>query len=91
MAAIAGDQWTIEGLGEGDVHRVICGEVVSQLPRARQQVDVGMTAKIEVDEVGEGFFRSFVVHFASARGARQRLLRRRVLALAQGGPRATSD
>ena len=42
-------------LGEGDVNGVVCADVVSQLPRTTQKIEMGMTMKIEVDEIRDRF------------------------------------
>ena len=44
---VAGDEWCFERFGEGDVHRVVCGDVASQLPRTTQEIEVAVTMEIE--------------------------------------------
>ena len=36
--------------GEGDVHRVVCADVASQLPRTIQKIQVGVTMEIKVGD-----------------------------------------
>ena len=52
---VAGDDRCLNRFGEGDVHRVVCADVVPQLPRTSQQIDMGVTMKIEVDEIRNRF------------------------------------
>ena len=54
-AAIARDDGGFDCLGERDIHGIVCTDVVSQLPRTTQQIDMGMTVKIEVDEIRDRF------------------------------------
>ena len=48
---VARDDGCVNRFGEGDVYRVVCADVVPQLPRASEQNDMGVTMKIEVDEI----------------------------------------
>jgi hypothetical protein len=48
---VAGDDRRLNRFGEGDVHCVVCADVVSQLPRTIQKIEVGVTMEIEVSEI----------------------------------------
>ena len=52
---VAGDDGGFDRLGEGDIHGIVCADVVSQLPRTTQQIDMGMTVEIEVGEIRDRF------------------------------------
>jgi hypothetical protein len=52
---VARDDGCLNRFGEGDVHRVVCADVVPQLPRTSQQIDMGVTMKIEVEEIRNRF------------------------------------
>ena len=54
----AGDDRRPTRFGECDVHGIVCGDVVSQPPRATQKIDVSVTVKIEVHEIRDRFVRS---------------------------------
>jgi hypothetical protein len=49
-----GQQRHVERLGQGDVQRVVEGQVVAQLPTARPQVGVPVAEKLKLAQVGEG-------------------------------------
>ena len=49
--SVAGDDRCLNRFGEGDVHGVVCADVVSQLPRTTQKIQVAMTMEIEVCEI----------------------------------------
>jgi hypothetical protein len=53
--SVAGDERRIDRLGEGDVHGVVGREVVSQLPRATNEIEVGVTVEVEVGEIRDRF------------------------------------
>ena len=53
--SVAGDDRRLNRFGEGDVHGVVCAEVVPQLPRTTQKIQVGVTMEIEVGEIGNRF------------------------------------
>ena len=50
---VAGHDRRLERFGKGYVHGVVRRDVLPQLPRSRQQIDVGMTVKIEVGKQQE--------------------------------------
>ena len=52
---IAGHHRRVHRFGEGDIYRVVGAEVVSQLPRTGQQIDVGVTVEVEVGDIGNRF------------------------------------
>ena len=52
---VAGDHRRINRLCEDDVHRVVCADVVSQLPRATQEIEMGVPMEIEVAEIRNRF------------------------------------
>jgi len=51
---VAGEEWSVEHFGEGDVHGVIGREIVPQIPHARQKNIVRISAQREVSEVLQG-------------------------------------
>src|SRR5665647_250516 len=51
---VAGEEWSVEHFGEGDVHGVIGREIVPQIPHARQEKIVRISAQREVSEVLQG-------------------------------------
>lgn len=53
--AVAGDDRRLNRFGEGDIHCVVCADVVSQLPRTIQKIEVGVTMEIEVSEIRNRF------------------------------------
>ena len=55
---VAGDDRRIERFAEGDVHGVVRRDVLPQLPRAIQEVEMGVTVEIEVGEIGNRVGRS---------------------------------
>ncbi len=63
---VAGDDRCPEPFGEGDVHRVVCADVVAQLPGATQEIDVGVTMKIEVSEIRDRFLGTTGRDFTAA-------------------------
>ena len=54
---VAGDDRCIKRLCERDVHGVVRRDVVAQLPRASQEIEVRVTVEIEVGEVRNGLGR----------------------------------
>jgi len=48
---VARDHRRLNRFGESDVHGVVCADVVSQLPRTTQKIDVGVTMDIEISEI----------------------------------------
>jgi YD repeat-containing protein len=56
--AVAGDHRRLNRFGEGHVHGVVRADVVAQLPRTTQQIEVGVTVEIEVSEIGNRFVRT---------------------------------
>ena len=48
---IAGDDRRLERLRQRDIHGVVRRNVVSQLPRASQEIEVGMAVEIEIGEI----------------------------------------
>jgi hypothetical protein len=63
---IAGDDRRLNRFGEGDVHGVVRGNVVSQLPRTTQQIEMGVTMEIEVGEIRNRFVGTGGRHFTGA-------------------------
>ena len=61
---VAGDDRRIERLGERYVHRVVRRDVLAQLPRASQQIEMGVTVEIEVGEIRDRFGRAVSRHLA---------------------------
>ena len=55
---VASDNRCIQRFGQGDVHGVVRRDVLPQLPRASQEVDMGVTMEIEVGEIGHSIGRS---------------------------------
>jgi hypothetical protein len=51
--AVARDQPCVESLRESDVSGVVGADVVSQLPRTTEQVEMWMTVEIEVSEISD--------------------------------------
>jgi hypothetical protein len=49
--SVAGDDWRLDRFGEGDVHGVVCTDVLSQLPRTTQEIQVGVTVEIEIRQI----------------------------------------
>jgi len=62
---VAGDQWRVDGLCKGNVHRVLRRDIVPQLPGTAQQVGVGMAANVEIDKVMQCLLRSVGTYVAS--------------------------
>jgi hypothetical protein len=50
---VTGSDRRLDGLRQGDVHRVIRGDVVPQRPRTVQKIEVGVTMEIEVGQIGD--------------------------------------
>lgn len=50
---IARDHRRAECLRQGDVHGVVGGDVLAQLPRAGQEIEMRVPVEIEVDEIGD--------------------------------------
>jgi len=63
---VARDDRRLESFGKRDVHRVLCADVVAQLPRATQEIYVGVTMKIEVGEILDRFVGPTGRHFTDA-------------------------
>ena len=55
---VAGDDRRIERFGQGNVHGVVHRDVLAQLPRASQEVEMGVTVEIEVGEIRHRVGRS---------------------------------
>ena len=55
---VASDDRRIERLGQGDVHGVVRRGVLAQLPRASQEIEMGVTVEIEVGEIRDRVGRS---------------------------------
>jgi hypothetical protein len=60
---VTADQRRVD-LGECHVHRIGRSEIVPQFPRAIEQVHVGMTAEVELGEVGERLLGPIGDHLA---------------------------
>ena len=54
----AGNDLRIERLGQRYVHRVVRRDVLAQLPRASQEIEMGVTVEIEVGEIGDRLGRA---------------------------------
>jgi hypothetical protein len=50
---VTGDKRRLERFREDDVHRVIGGDVVPQLPRATQKIEVSVTMEVKVSQIGD--------------------------------------
>jgi hypothetical protein len=48
---VAGHHRRLNRFSEGHVDCVVCADVVSQLPRTTQEIEVGVTVEIEVSEI----------------------------------------
>jgi hypothetical protein len=70
---VAGDERSVERLCEDDVHGVVGADVVSQLPGAMQEIDMGMTVQIQVREISNGFLRTIRRDFANPHEASEAL------------------
>jgi hypothetical protein len=55
---VAGHERGIERLGQGYVHGVVRRDVLPQLPRASQEIEMRMTVEIEVGEIPNRVGRS---------------------------------
>jgi hypothetical protein len=61
---VAGDDRRIERLSQRDVHRVVRRDVLAQLPRASQKIEMGVTVEIELGEIRDGLGRTVSRHLA---------------------------
>jgi hypothetical protein len=61
---VAGDDRRIERLGQRYVHRVVRRDVLAQLPRASQEIEMGVTVEIEVGEIRDRLGRAVSRHLA---------------------------
>ncbi len=57
-ARVAGDDRRIERLCQGDVHGVVHRDVLAQLPRASQEIEMGVMVEIEVGKIRNRLGRS---------------------------------
>ena len=48
---IASDDRRPESFGQSHIHGVVGGDVFPQLPRASQEIDVGMAVEIEIGQI----------------------------------------
>jgi hypothetical protein len=55
---VAGDDRRIERLCQGYLHGVVRRDVLAQLPRASQEIEMGVTVEIEVGEIRNCLGRS---------------------------------
>jgi hypothetical protein len=55
---VAGDERRVERLRRRHVHGVVRSDVFTQLPRASQEIEMGMTVQIEFGEIRNRFGRS---------------------------------
>ena len=62
---VAGDQWRVDRLCKGNVHRVVGRDIVPQLPGTTQEVSVGMAVDVEIDKVMQCLLRSVGTNVAS--------------------------
>ena len=62
---VAGDEWRVDRLCKGNVHRVVRRDIVPQFPGTAQQVGVGMAADVEIDKVMQCLLRSVDTYVAS--------------------------
>jgi hypothetical protein len=95
---VAGHDRRIERLGQGYVHGVVRRDVIPQLPRASQEIEMGVTVKIEVGEIRDRVRRSVGRHLACAYEASEALsyfnvrkVRRMELVLVSKKTRLDSD
>ena len=61
---VAGDDRRIDCLCEGDVHGVVRADVDPQLPRAPQEIEMGVTVEIEFFKIRNRFAGTAGRHFA---------------------------
>src|SRR3990170_4277568 len=61
---VAGDDRRIERLGQSYIHRVVRRDVLAQLPRASQEIEMGVTVEIEVGEIRDRLGRAVSRHLA---------------------------
>lgn len=54
---VARDQRSVESLRQSDVGSVVGGHVIAQLPRTSDQIYMGMTVQLEVNEISDGSLR----------------------------------
>ncbi len=54
--AVTGEEWGIQGFGEGDVGSVVGGEGVTEVPDARNQGLMVVAFDDELREIAQGFF-----------------------------------
>jgi hypothetical protein len=50
---VARDQRRVESLCQSDVSGVVSGDVVSELPRTTEQIDMGMTVEMKVNQISD--------------------------------------
>ena len=55
---VAGDDRRIKRLCQGHVHGVVRSDVLAQLPRASQEIEMRVTVEIEVGEIRNRFCRA---------------------------------
>lgn len=69
--AVAGDERRFHRFREGDVHGVVCADVVAEPPRTRQKIQVSVTMKIEISEIRDRFVgatgRDFTAPYQSSK------------------------
>jgi len=70
---VAGDDRRIERLCQGHIHGVVRGDVLTQFPRASQQIEMGVTVQIEVSEIGNRFGRAVRRHLTGTYQASEAL------------------
>jgi hypothetical protein len=59
QGAVAREQRSIEGFGESEVGGVIRGEIVTHLPDAREQNEMGIASERKIEEIDESFGGAF--------------------------------
>ena len=57
--AVAGEQRSMERFGESEVGGVIRREIVTHLPDAREQNEMGIASERKIEEIGESFGGAF--------------------------------
>ncbi len=59
QGAVAGKQRSIERFSESEVGGVVCGEIVTHLPDAREENEMGIASEGKIEEIGESFGGAF--------------------------------
>jgi hypothetical protein len=59
QGAVAGEQRSIERFGESEVGGAVRREIVTHLPDAREQNEMGIASERKIEEIGESFGGAF--------------------------------